>query len=118
MQLSIRDRLNQHQSHRITLLNSFASPYQYQTLASCITVLPYSAADLAGMPKQATRSINSTSSGLNLYQNNGNQLPRYHDQVPNPSGFCSHHPGHLILLREAGNAQNSHQGREGDEPGS
>jgi hypothetical protein len=29
---SVRDRLNQHQSRRVTLFNSFASPYQYQTL--------------------------------------------------------------------------------------
>lgn len=30
----------------------------------------------------------------------------------------TNHPGHSILLREAGNAQHSHQGRDGDEPGS
>jgi len=37
-----RDQLNQHQSPRITLPISFASPYQYQNIASCIPGLPYS----------------------------------------------------------------------------
>src|SRR5271156_5507472 len=113
---SVRDRLNQHQSHRITLFNSFASPYQYQTLQ--VVLLSCRIRPLAP-PRRLNRQLRAQRAHLPASTFTTIMAINYLGIMigfPVLLAFAlTNHPEHSILLREAGNAQHSHQSRDGDE---
>jgi hypothetical protein len=107
---SVRGRLNQHQSQQNHALNSFASPYQYQTLQ--VVLLSCRIRSLAS-PRRPNRQLRAQRAHLPASTFTTITAINYLGIMigfPVLLAFAlTNHTGHSILLYEAGIAQHSHR---------